>query len=271
MKKPLLSLGACAVFVAASATLFAQTSDPKPKSGAMPPYPTELTDTGLNGVAEVDLTVKTDGTVGDAQLAMATHRAFGRFAMASIATWKFEPAMVDGKPVERRVSVPFKFTAPPEQAVTAAIRSNPADRQRKVFVKITEPVLTEAEFPAKKLKAKRPITALFPPGYRGRGEEKVQVKFVVGPDGRTLNPTVIDSKNKELDMAAMFAVADASYEPPLNKDKVPVYVEVTQTLTFTPAAPRGGGGGGGGGGGFGGGGGGGFGGGGGGGGFGGGD
>src|SRR4051794_37303795 len=103
MKKSFLPLGLIAVFTAAAATVFAQTSDPKPKSGAMPLYPVELTDSGLNGAAEVDVIVKNDGSVANPQLAMATNRYFGRAAMESVATWQFEPAMENGKPVERRV------------------------------------------------------------------------------------------------------------------------------------------------------------------------
>ena len=231
MKSPLLLASLLAV---ASATAFAQNVNPKPKSATMASYPQELTDTGLNGAVEVDVTVMTDGSVANPQLAMATHRAFGRVAMETVSTWKFEPGMENGKAVERRVTIPFHFTAPPQQAVTAAVK-------RKVFVSLTEPVLGEADFPAKKLKVKRPITAIFPPGYRPKNpEETMQVKFVVGPDGQTFNPTVINSKNKELDMYAMFAVADASFEPPM-KDKKPVYVEVTQTITFTSGFSGGGG------------------------------
>src|SRR5947207_401023 len=41
--------------------VFAQKASPKPVEMKSPGYPSELTDTGLSGVAEVDFSVKTDG------------------------------------------------------------------------------------------------------------------------------------------------------------------------------------------------------------------
>ena len=68
-------------------------------------------------------------------------------------------------------------------------------------------------------------------------EEKVQVKFVVAPDGTTLNPALAaPPKHKEFEPAAIQAVALMSYEPPL-KDGKPVYVEATTTLNFTNERP----------------------------------
>jgi len=77
-----------------------------------PGYPETLTDSGLNGSAEVDVVVKADGSVATPELAMATHRAFGRAAMTAVVGWKFQPGTQDGAPVDRRVSIPFRFQAP---------------------------------------------------------------------------------------------------------------------------------------------------------------
>jgi TonB family protein len=221
------------------AILFAQKVAPKPVTVASPGYPAELTDTGMNGAAEVDFIIKADGTVSDAELAMATHRAFGKSALAVVKTWRFEPGTNDGKPADMRATQAFHFTAPLEQVVNAAAK-------RKVFVALTDPVLTDKDFPAKKLKVKKAARPVYPRALAGSGvEEKVQVKFVVAPDGTTLNPAVVSAKHKEFEPAAIQAVALMSYDPPV-KDGKPVFVETTTTVAFTNERPDFGGGGGGG-------------------------
>lgn len=244
MKKVLL----LTCFALAAAQAFAQKTAPKLLNAVSPGYPQEMADSGYDGIAEVDIVVKADGSVADAQLAMATERAFGRLALAAVKLWKFEPGKQDGVAIDQKVSIPFRFTAPTDQKVNALAK-------RKVFAEIAEPVLTEKDYPVKKLKVKRAGRLVYPREMMGKNaSEKVQVSFVVGPDGRTMNPTVLGLKNKEFELPALDTVAATTYEPPV-KDGKPVYVAMTTTLDFSPAggARRGGGGGGGSGGGFGGG------------------
>lgn len=241
MKKSLLPFCLAGCLALGTASALAQKVDPKPVNTPSPGYPEALTDTGLNGVVEVDLTVKADGSVADAQLGMATHRAFGRAALAAVAVWRFEPGTLDGAPVDRKVSIPFRFAAPFEQVINASAK-------RKVFAALPEPALTDKDYPTKKLKVKKPARPIYPRALAGSDiEEKVQVKFVVAPDGTTLNPTVVGAKHKEFEAPAIQAVALMSYEPPL-KDGKPVYVETTMTLPFANERPDFGGGRGGGGG-----------------------
>ena len=204
---------------------FSQKVDPKPVSTPSPGYPESLTDTGISGIAEVDLIVKADGSVANPELAMATHRAFGRAAMAAVGSWKFEPGMLDGAPVDRKVAIPFRFQAPLEQQINASVK-------RKVFVALTEPVLAQKEFGGK-LKVKRDARPIYPRALAGSDvEEKVTVKFVVAPDGTTLNPVVVGAKHKEFEGPAMQAIAQMSYEPPTTKDGKAVYVETTKAIEF---------------------------------------
>ncbi len=224
MKKTLQSAIFFLGVAAGTATGFAQRTDPKPVATPLPEYPEALTDSGLSGAVEVDITVKADGSVGNPELAMATHRAFGRAAMLAVAGWKFEPGTVDGMSADRRVSVPFHFVAPLDQQLNASMK-------RKVFVALTEPVLSQKDFGGK-LKVKKNARPIYPRALIGSNiEEKVQVKFVVTPDGATINPTVVDVKHKDLELPAMQAVAQMTYDPP-KKDGKGVYVETTTTLEF---------------------------------------
>lgn len=241
MKTSLRSLGLMIGLALGASAALAQKVDPKAVNTPSPGYPEALTDTGLGGMAEVDLTVKADGSVMNVELAMATHRAFGRAAMAAVAAWKFEPGSQDGTPVDRRVSIPIRFSAPPEQQINASVK-------RKVFVTLPEPALSQKDFGAK-LKVKREARVIYPRALAGSDiEEKVKVNFVVAPDGTTINPAVEGAKHKEFELPALQAVAQMSYEPPMKGGKA-VYVETTTTLRFVNERPDFGGGGGGGGGG----------------------
>src|SRR4051812_39351377 len=197
--RPLLAFAALTL---STTFLHAQKTAPKVLQPSMPGYPEELVDTGTNGVAEVDVVVKADGTVSDPRLGMATHRAFGRAAMNAVNSWRFEAGTENGQPVDQKVTIPFKFTAPFDQTVNALAK-------RKVFVQLSEPALTDKDFPTKKLKVKKAARTVYPRSLIGSGAtEKVQVKFVVAPDGSTLNPVVVSPpKHKEFEPAAIQAVA----------------------------------------------------------------
>jgi TonB family protein len=230
--------------VLAASPLHAQKIDPKVINAPSPGYPSELTDSGLSGSAEVDIVVKADGTVADARLAMANHRAFGRVALAAISTWQFQPASLDGRPVDAKVSVPFRFQAPLDQQVNAAVK-------RKVFIELPEAALSQKDY-GSKLKVKKAARNVYPRSLAGTGiEEDVKVSFIVAPDGTTFNPTIVGKPHSELILPALQAIATTTYEPPLKNGK-PVYVEATTSLTFNEerrgegGGGRGGGGGGGG-------------------------
>ena len=169
---------------------------------------------------------------------------------AAVQAWRFEPATADGIAVPMRIDVPFNFNVPAEQRLNAMF-------QRKLYQAIPEPVLAQKEF-GKRLKVVQKIVPKYPPALlrqRVRVDEKIEVRFVVGPDGRTYNPEILGKPRREFALPTLAAIASASYEPPV-KDGKPVYVQMTTTVRFSPPAPpanRGGGGGGGGGGDFGGG------------------
>lgn len=228
----------CALVVFGAIVQAAQTN-PSPLETPSPGYPAALTDSGLSGTAIIDVLVKADGSVADARVKSSDHEAFGEAALAVIPKWKFAPAMVDGVAIDRRVAIPFKFVAPVTQQLNAKFK-------RKVFQEPPERVLSQKEF-GKRLKATTPLKPAYPPAAKG-AQANVQVKFVVAPDGSTINPEILGEPPRAFFLPAVMAVASAKYEPPV-KDGKPVYVEMTAKLPFAPpqrAARRGGKGGGGG-------------------------
>jgi TonB family protein len=213
--------------IAFAAPASAQKVSPKPISTPAPGYPQELIEAGVgySGQAVITFTVKADGTVGDAVVTAADQPIFGKVAQEAVLNWKFQPGTVDGVAVERRVSLPFKFQEPFELQVNRA--SN-----RKVFTTIEDPVLTEKDY-GKKLKEKSKAVPQYPRNLLRSGlTEKVEVEFVVAPDGTTLNPKIAKKPaQQEFTNAAITAIIKATYEPPI-KDGKPVYVTTTKTLSI---------------------------------------
>jgi len=236
-------------FVSAAGAL-AQTparTNPKPVGTPLPAYPEALFDTGKSGGASIDVLVKADGSVADARVKSADDDAFAVAAMAVVGNWRFEPGTREGVAADMRVVIPFKFAAPAEQQLNVIFK-------RKVYQKLTEPVL-EAKDYGQKLKLKTEAPPVYPRALAGSGTvEKVQVTFVVAPDGTTLNPVITGQPRKEFILSALTAVVHSVYEPPV-KDGKGVYVSASRTLRIEPPAraKRGGRGGGDGGGDFGGG------------------
>jgi TonB family protein len=227
MKKIPAFLFLAALTIAFVAPAQAQKVNPKPISTPSPVYPPELIEAGVGfaGQAVITFTVKADGSVGDAVVTAADQPIFGKAAQETVLGWKFQPGTVDGVPVERRVSLSFKFQEPYELQVNRV--SN-----RKVFITIEEPVLTEKEY-GKKLKEKTKAVAQYPRNLLRSGiTEKVEVEFVVAPDGTTLNPKIAKKPaQQEFSNSAITAIVKATYEPPI-KDGKPVYVATTKTLSI---------------------------------------
>jgi TonB family protein len=85
---------------------------PRPFFGSMPAYPAALRSTGLKGTAVVAMRITAEGKVTDPVLESASEPPFGEAALAAVRTWRFLPRVVDGRPVETRVSMPIAFDPP---------------------------------------------------------------------------------------------------------------------------------------------------------------
>lgn len=86
---------------------------PKPFFGSMPAYPAALRQTGLKGTAVVTMLITAQGRVRDPVVERASEPPFGQEALTAVRQWRFLPRVVDGQPVETRVSMPFAFDPPP--------------------------------------------------------------------------------------------------------------------------------------------------------------
>ena len=76
-----------------------------------PTYPKRALRSGIEGVVTVEFTITIDGSVKDAEIIEAEPpNIFDKSVLRAISKWKFNPDMVDGKPIEKRARQDVKFT-----------------------------------------------------------------------------------------------------------------------------------------------------------------
>jgi protein TonB len=86
---------------------------PKPMGGnALPAYPEDARSAGLEGDVFLKIVINEDGSVGDIEVKKGDE-PFVSAAIAAVKTWKYSPALLDGKPIAvyRVIKVPFKLKA----------------------------------------------------------------------------------------------------------------------------------------------------------------
>lgn len=81
-------------------------------SNRKPPYPRLSRQNEEQGVVELRIFVKADGTAGTVEvISSSSYPLLDESARSTVQTWRFNPATVDGKPVGEwyRLSIPFKL------------------------------------------------------------------------------------------------------------------------------------------------------------------
>jgi periplasmic protein TonB len=98
------------------ATAIGKPSKPKIDTNVVPTlrippvYPARALRSGIEGVVTVEFTIAIDGSVKDPVIVKAKPpKIFDKAVLKSISKWKFNPDMVDGKPVEKRARQDVKF------------------------------------------------------------------------------------------------------------------------------------------------------------------
>ncbi len=75
-----------------------------------PVYPALARRRGWEGTVLIRLRVDASGRVGETSLVRSSgHRILDRSALKQVRTWRFQPAMRDGKPVAEDVILPIRF------------------------------------------------------------------------------------------------------------------------------------------------------------------
>ena len=86
------------------------TIQPRATRQGAPRYPFELRRANVEGEATIYFIVTRSGEVAQALAVKATDERFGEAAREAIAKWRFEPASVNGQPVNCAMMVPIVFS-----------------------------------------------------------------------------------------------------------------------------------------------------------------
>ena len=127
--KPILLLIYSALLLRATLPLFAQgtsqassepvceirqvgdcgVTPPRPTSHPDPQYTDRARRKKINGYVVVSFIVTKEGAVRDATVARSLDKDLDKQALAAVRTWRFEPALKDGTPVEVRLSTEITY------------------------------------------------------------------------------------------------------------------------------------------------------------------
>lgn len=91
------------------ATLAALDEAPRPISRRPPVYPLGLRALGQTGEAEVEFFIDERGDAQLPRVVSASAPEFGGAAVQAVASWRFQPPKIKGRPVTVRVQMPIEF------------------------------------------------------------------------------------------------------------------------------------------------------------------
>lgn len=94
----------------ASTSTPSKVTPPRPRREVKPVYTREAMQARVQGLVQVEVIVRPDGTVGAARLLSSLHPDLDTAAVAAARAWLFEPALRDGVPIETRVTIELTFT-----------------------------------------------------------------------------------------------------------------------------------------------------------------
>ena len=84
-------------------------SAPKPIFTPDPTYTEAARKKKINGQVTLSLIVTTEGTVRDVKVTKSLEAGLDQQSIAAVSTWKFKPAMKDGKPVAVQLNAETTF------------------------------------------------------------------------------------------------------------------------------------------------------------------
>lgn len=181
---------------------------PRVLSQEKPVYPVGQVAAGMRGEVKLNFVVDRTGKVVDPVVAESSNPAFDQPAIEALLKWKFEPARVDGRAVNCRMSVPVIFELADEPGRDAYTVAPPSRSARGHL-----PEELQYDTPPKPRGAVIPV---FPYAALHEGREgRATVAFVVSAEGRVLETKVMAASQPEFGLALVAAVEMFRFDPAL--------------------------------------------------------
>jgi len=189
------------------------------------------------GKAVVSILVQADGKATDMLVVSCTDPAFGTALLDTARTLKFSAAKFRGTPVPARLNLAYNFTPARKSISVNAMEAarNRVDSQHEpeaVYSAVSERKLDQ------ELEFTHAVVPQLPVDYHPTDGKLVMVfaTFYVDEQGKVRAPSVESAAAPELISAAIEALQQWSFKPPLVKGK-PVLVFTSRTMGFAPRKP----------------------------------
>jgi TonB family protein len=211
-----------------------------------PIYPRTASELGLTeGETHVSIQIDSEGHLTDYVVTAYSHPAFAERSVDAIKQWRYEPAYLDGQARGATVDLTFHYKSKGIVIVDLSVNSYLEVRRFEIMpnaLAYRACTLRELDRIPTPSKIVKPV---YPQELAGRHPVSVTVDFYIDEKGHVRLPAVSRESiqaSGELAAAAVNAVAQWEFEPPLSKGR-PVLVLARQVFTFqaadteTPPAP----------------------------------
>jgi TonB family protein len=200
---------------------------PQPKLTVLPVYPFEMLKRSVHGSADVIMLVSADGTVEATKVKTASSPEFAQAAESAAFCWRFEPALLAGKPTQTLISRTFDFDD--------TSRDFTLDEEGEQLLQQVK------EDPGAILRLKD-LDRIPAATYRVRPEYlpgspsgQVIVELYLDKTGMVRFPHAISSSNEILVGPSLTAVARWHFEPPIKGGKP---VDAVAQIPIRYVAPK---------------------------------
>jgi len=222
-----------ATFLALLTPGLAEVQGLRVKERIDPIFPPEVTLEGITrGTVHCLIDIDAEGKVEDVLVTAYTHRSFGRVVREAVCLWRFEPALLNGKPVAAQTALAFNIEG---VGCVVTLDNNTYLNQR--FEAMLGPTYVFHPYTLRDLDAipvpQKTVMPFYPVELASRLRGQVRVDFFIDENGRVRVPLAQPDAPPELAAAAMNAVRQWRFAPPLRHGE-PALVRASQEFQFNP-------------------------------------
>ena len=199
-----------------------------------PAFPLTLRNRGIaEGYAQAQLLVAADGTVLETFVSVYSHREFAEAAEAAMHSWKFRPA-TEPDALPQRFNLRINFRREGLFVVQGDLQTNLnayLGHNAREDESITLCKLRDLDAIPEPLTF---VVPLYPAALKQQNTQgAAAVSFFIDEEGKVRVPSIAGASNPEFAAAALAAVKQWTFNPPLRKGR-PTRVFAVQEFTFAP-------------------------------------
>ena len=196
-----------------------------PRSQKQPIYPRAMATSGIEGRVLIAFVVDKEGRVKDPVVDHSNNPAFDQPAIECVLEWRFEPATVDGEPVNTRMSVPIIFGFDRGHGQEAYTVDSPSWKAKE---RMQEELVYDV-YP----KIRGIVNPVFPYApLRDDKKGRAAVLLAIDPTGNVVQTKVIEATLPEFGLALAAAAETFKFDPALkNGNRVRAVLKIEQEFS----------------------------------------